>query len=191
MKNWKIVLPWNIPFSSKVLWVLVRKAKEEKGATFKGHTISVPPLSYQLSREHTLGWTVEESTESFCCWTDFNHLVGECHKHDYANHGIRWLFFIPFHIAKNPLLPISEGRGLKCSRLPSLQPHLTQHFELVLLSLRVYRSISYKDKQHGRLKAHSLQDNIFFVIRGPFMEVGNVNVNGMGKEGTGALFVHS
>lgn len=28
MKNLQIVLPWNIPFSPKVLWVLVREAKE-------------------------------------------------------------------------------------------------------------------------------------------------------------------
>lgn len=81
MKNWKIILPWNIPFSSKVLWVLVRKAKEEKGAMFKGDTISALPLTYQLSREHALGWTVEETALSPAAAADSNHLLGECHKH--------------------------------------------------------------------------------------------------------------
>lgn len=106
MKNWKIVLTWNIPFSSKVVQVTARKAKEEIGAMFKGDAVSVPP---QLSRAHTGLDCGRNSTESFC-WTDFNHLSGECHKHMTVTTmcGICWLVFISFHAVKYPLLPISK-----------------------------------------------------------------------------------
>lgn len=64
-------------------------------------------------------------------------------------------------------------------------------FQRLLLPLRVYISIFYKAKQHGRLKAHSLQNNIFPAIRGHFKEVGNLNVNGLGRGRDGALLFHS
>lgn len=58
---------------------------------------------------------------------------------------------------------------------------LSSTFKWLLWPLRVYISIFYKAKQHGRLKAHSLQDNILPVIRRHIKEVGNLNANGLGR----------
>lgn len=187
-----------------MLWVLVKKAKEDKGAVFKGATVSVPPLTYQFSREHILGWTVEETAPSPSDKQNSTiyHAIWTLPIMAYAE----FRFSFSFHSTQLKIHSYPFQRtGMQLS--PFHKPYLTQHFELVLLPLRVYKSISWKKKprkktqtnknqprlktQHGRLKAHSLQDNIFLVMWGSLKEVGNLNVNGMGERGTGALFFHS
>lgn len=110
MKNWKISLPWNILFSSKVLQVPVREAKEEMGAMFKGDAVSVPLCVHPPAQQSHTGLDCGRNSTEFFSWTDSSYLLGECHKHMTVPVmcGIGWLIFIPSYAAEYPLLLISE-----------------------------------------------------------------------------------